>query len=89
MWRASMPQGLSDFTGYERKMVLLKGGGVELRFANGTARTLRAVGEMAEFDGALSARCELIDGPCVDLNLIVAKTAAGGERTSSAFAWKR
>jgi uncharacterized protein len=77
-WRVSVARidvsgPFSDFTGYERKMVLLKGGGVELRFADGTARALRAVGEMADFDGALAARCELIDGPCIDLNLIVAK----------------
>jgi environmental stress-induced protein Ves len=77
-WRVSVARidvsgPFSDFTGYERKMVLLKGGGVELRFANGAVRALRAVGEMAEFDGALAAQCELIDGPCVDLNLIVAK----------------
>jgi uncharacterized protein len=77
-WRVSVAHidvsgPFSDFTGYERKMVLLKGGGVELRFANGAVRALRAVGEMVEFDGALAAQCELIDGPCVDLNLIVAK----------------
>ena len=65
-WRVSVARidvsgPFSDFTGYERKMVLLKGGGVELRFANGTVRALRAVGEMAEFDGALAARSELIE----------------------------
>jgi uncharacterized protein len=78
-WRVSVARidvsgPFSDFTGYQRKMVLLKGGGVQLRFENGTLRALRAIGEMAEFDGALAAQCELIDGPCVDLNLIVAKS---------------
>jgi hypothetical protein len=78
-WRLSVARidvsgPFSDFTGYERKMVLLKGGGVELRFANGAVHALRAVGQMAEFDGALATDCELLDGPCVDLNLIVAKT---------------
>jgi uncharacterized protein len=77
-WRVSVARvdvsgPFSDFAGYERKMVLLKGGGVELRFADGTVRALRAVGEMTQFDGALAAECELIDGPCIDLNLIVAK----------------
>jgi uncharacterized protein len=77
-WRVSVARidtsgPFSDFAGYERKMVLLKGAGVQLRFANGTTRALRTVGEMVEFDGALAAQCELIDGPCVDLNLIVAK----------------
>jgi environmental stress-induced protein Ves len=81
-WRVSVARievsgPFSDFTGYQRRMVLLKGGGVELRFANGTVSALRAVGEMAEFDGALAVQCELIDGPCVDLNLIVARALPG------------
>jgi environmental stress-induced protein Ves len=40
-----------------------------------------------EFDGAMSTRCELLDGPCVDLNLVVSKslrTAARIERLSEA-----
>ncbi len=81
-WRVSVARidasgPFSDFSGYDRKMVLLKGGGAELRFANGAVRALRTVGDMAEFDGALAAQCELIDGPCIDLNLIVAKPLPG------------
>lgn len=77
-WRVSVAHvaasgPFSDFSGYDRKMVLLKGSGVELRFADGTVRTLRAIGDLAEFDGALAAQCALLDGACVDLNLIVAK----------------
>jgi uncharacterized protein len=78
-WRVSVARvdvsgPFSDFSGYQRKMVLLKGGGVELRFANGAVRALRAVGDMAEFDGAIAAECELIEGACVDLNLITANS---------------
>jgi uncharacterized protein len=77
-WRVSVANveasgPFSDFSGYDRKMILLKGKGVELRFANGAKRVLEAVGDLAEFDGALAADCELIDGACIDLNLIVAK----------------
>ena len=64
----------SEFAEYNRKMVLLRGAGVELRFADGAHKALRAVGEMAEFDGALAAHCELLNGSCVDLNLMVLKT---------------
>jgi uncharacterized protein len=86
-WRVSVARvdvsgPFSDFTGYDRKMVLLRGGGVELRFANGTVRALRAIGEMAEFDGAHAADCELVDGPCVDLNLITAKTLSVSARVA-------
>jgi environmental stress-induced protein Ves len=78
-WRVSVADigasgPFSDFTGYNRKMVLLQGAGLELRFGNGVNKTLRQVGDLAEFDGALSAHCELLKGPCVDLNLIVAKS---------------
>jgi environmental stress-induced protein Ves len=81
-WRVSVARidasgPFSDFSGYDRKMILLKGRGVALRFANGAVRALRAVGDMAEFDGALAARCDLVGGPCVDLNLIAAKALPG------------
>jgi environmental stress-induced protein Ves len=80
-WRVSIAQidtsgPFSDFSGYNRKMVLLQGAGVELRFADGAHRALRKMGDLLEFDGAQSAHCELLHGPCVDLNLIVSK--AGG-----------
>jgi environmental stress-induced protein Ves len=55
-------------------MVLLRGAGVELRFADGAHKALRKVGEMVEFDGALATHCELLNGACVDLNLMVLKT---------------
>ena len=77
-WRVSVAHidasgPFSDFAAYNRKMVLLRGAGIDLRFANGEHRALRQVGELAEFDGAVSAYCELVNGPCVDLNLMVEK----------------
>ncbi|HTV94644.1 MAG TPA: HutD family protein [Steroidobacteraceae bacterium] len=76
-WRLSVAHieasgPFSDFTGYRRTMVLLRGGGVALRFADGSARELRAQGDLIEFDGALAVECELLKGPCWDLNLIAA-----------------
>ena len=89
-WRVSIahidaPGPFSDFAAYRRFMVLLKGAGVVLTFSSGPgavgrsgrdakARELRTVGDMAEFDGGLAAHCDLVDGPCVDLNLMVSKT---------------
>jgi len=78
-WRVSVAHidasgPFSDFSAYHRTMVLLRGAGVELRFADGDQRTLRKVGELAEFDGALSTYCQLLNGPCVDLNLMVLKS---------------
>jgi uncharacterized protein len=79
LWRVSVAHietsgPFSDFAGYDRKMVLLRGPGVALKFANGERRVLRQIGDLAEFDGAVPAHCELLDGPCVDLNVMVSKS---------------
>ena len=88
VWRVSVAQidasgPFSDFAAYNRKMVLLKGDGVELKFADRRQRTLRRVGDLAEFDGALATHCTLLGGPCVDLNLMVAKSQAVAVRVES------
>ena len=77
-WRVSVAHidisgPFSDFAGYHRKMVLLEGNGLELEFADGGVRRLARVGDLAEFDGAPAPGCTLLGGPCVDLNLMVAK----------------
>jgi len=81
-WRVSVAQidsagPFSDFAGYDRKMVLLRGGGVRLTFGGGDPVVLRNVGDLVEFDGAVPTDCELLAGPCTDLNLMVSKTLAG------------
>jgi uncharacterized protein len=83
-WRVSVAHidtsgPFSDFAGYARTMVLLRGAGIALKLSDGTRRDLRAVGEMAQFDGALGVECELLSGPCVDLNLM-ASNAMGPVR---------
>jgi environmental stress-induced protein Ves len=77
-WRVSVAHidvsgPFSDFSGYDRKLMLLRGSGVALKLGDGTHRVLSKIGDWAEFDGAVSAQCELLDGPCVDLNLMVAR----------------
>jgi len=81
-WRVSVAHidqsgPFSDFAAYNRIMVLLRGGGVALKFSNGEERLLRDVGDVAQFDGALATQCELLGGACVDLNLMVAKSLPG------------
>ncbi len=78
-WRVSVAQidtsgPFSEFAAHDRKMVLLKGAGIELRFGDGAKQRLRRVGELLEFDGAVATHCELLDGPCVDLNLMILKS---------------
>ena len=78
-WRVSVAQidssgPFSDFSGYDRKMALLQGHGLVLEFGSGERCVLRDAGDCVEFDGATPAHCELIDGPCVDLNLMVSQS---------------
>ncbi len=78
-WRVSVAHigasgPFSEFAAHDRKMVLLQGAGIELSFADGVKKTLRQVGEVVEFDGAIGAHCELLSGPCVDLNLMILKS---------------
>jgi environmental stress-induced protein Ves len=90
LWRVSVAQidssgPFSDFAGYDRNMVLLRGRGIALEFSGGKQCVLRSVGDSVEFDGGVPTRCELLDGPCVDLNLMASKslrTAARIERIS-------
>ena len=82
LWRVSIAQidasgPFSNFTGYSRKMVLLRGAGLRLRFAGGPDRLLRDIGDLTEFDGAVATECELLDGPCTDLNLMVSASMRG------------
>ncbi len=79
LWRVSVaqidkPGPFSDFAGYRRTMVLLRGDGVSLKFKNGAERSLARVGDLIEFDGALAADCALENGPCVDFNLMTANS---------------
>jgi environmental stress-induced protein Ves len=76
-WRVSIAQvdqsgPFSDFSGYRRKMVLLRGAGIELKFADGQQLSLTQIGDMAEFDGGMATHGNLRAGPCMDLNLMVA-----------------
>jgi environmental stress-induced protein Ves len=78
LWRVSVAHidssgPFSDFAGYSRNMVLLRGPGLTLKFGNGHECALRKIGDSVEFDGALSTHCELFDGPCVDLSFMVSK----------------
>jgi environmental stress-induced protein Ves len=84
-WRVSVAHidasgPFSEFAGYNRKMVLLRGAGIDLHFGDGTHKALHKVGELLEFDGALAANCDLLSGPCVDLNLMVSKSDGAAVR---------
>jgi len=85
LWRLSVAHidssgPFSDFAGYSRSMVLLRGAGLTLKFGNGEQRDLRRTGDSVEFDGAMSVHCDLLQGPCVDLNFMVSKSLLADAR---------
>jgi environmental stress-induced protein Ves len=81
-WRMSVAHidasgPFSDFAGFNRTMILLRGAGVRLTFDGDQCKELRGVGDMAQFDGACATQCELLKGSCADLNLIVSQSIEG------------
>jgi environmental stress-induced protein Ves len=85
LWRLSVAHidssgPFSDFTGYRRCMVLLRGAGLTLEFDHGERRDLRRIGDSVEFDGAMPTHCELLQGPCVDMNFMVSKSLRADAR---------
>jgi environmental stress-induced protein Ves len=85
LWRVSVAHidssgPFSDFAGYSRSMVLLRGAGLTLKFGNGEQRVLQKIGDSAAFDGAMPTQCELLQGPCVDLNFMSSKSLRADAR---------
>lgn len=74
-WRISQAQvvenGLfSDFTGYQRHLVLLRGHGITLTHDEAEVDELTTPLAVAVFDGACQTYGRLIDGQIEDLNVI-------------------
>ena len=75
-WRLSLASlqvdgPFSSYTGYQRCVALVEGRGVRLHVAGTGTKTLAASGAHVLFAGAAAASCELLDGPCTDLSLMV------------------
>jgi environmental stress-induced protein Ves len=71
----------SDFTGYDRTIVLVDGAGMDLAVDGNEAVRLRDPGRPFAFDGGAKADCTLLDGPVRDLNLMVERRRAQGSVT--------
>ncbi|MCS5591742.1 MAG: HutD family protein [Gammaproteobacteria bacterium] len=74
-WRLSIASvdengEFSDFSGYFRHLVLIKGRGVELSHDNKTCDSLDQLLSVAKFDGGCKTCATLTDGPISDFNLI-------------------
>lgn len=75
-WRLSLAHidgdgPFSDFRGYQRAITLVSGGACRLLGLRKGGWELRESGSTALFDGGAAVSCELLAGPCEDLNLMV------------------
>jgi len=82
-WRVSVADvaasgPFSDFSGYERTIMLLEGDGMVLRFEGAPEARIERRWQPFVFDGAWRTGCELLGGPVRGLNLIVDREAARG-----------
>lgn len=83
VWRVSVADversgPFSDFTGYERTLMLLEGDGMELVFEGYPPQVLDRVHQAVVFDGGWKTDCRLLGGPVKDLNLMVDRERAHG-----------
>lgn len=77
-WRLSIAEvgqsgPFSDFSGYDRLIMLIDGTGMVLTFNGTMQRRIDRPFEPLPFDGSWKTECRLIDGPSRDFNLMVAR----------------
>ena len=95
-WRLSMASVVEDgpfsnFSGYDRTLVLLEGAGMTLSYAdnNASSDVLDHAFQMAQFEGERSTHAKLHNGTIRDFNIMTrsdlyrAQTTCGGNRSSS------
>ncbi len=75
VWRVSVADvarsgPFSDFSGYERTILLLEGNGMALSFDGGAEVVLDRALEPFRFDGGWKAFCRVLAGPVRDFNLM-------------------
>lgn len=81
LWRLSIADvdrsgPFSDFTGYERTIMLLSGDGMELAFDQAPGAHIDRPEVPFVFDGGWKAHCTLLGGPVKDMNLMVIRESA-------------
>lgn len=83
LWRVSIADvsasgPFSDFSGYERTIMLLEGEGMRLALEGAPDAVIDRPHVPFVFDGAARCHCTLIGGAVRDMNLMVDRTAARG-----------
>ena len=65
-----MTADFSDFSGYDRILVLTEGNGVVLNHSNGQKDNLLRRFDFASFSGDLKTFAKLVNGPVKDFNVM-------------------
>lgn len=78
IWRLSMANVVedgvfSDFSGYQRNLVLIAGKGINLQHDDNKIDTLHHLLDVANFDGGCRTIGNLLDGEITDFNVITDK----------------
>jgi uncharacterized protein len=86
LWRLSIAEvaqsgPFSDFSGYDRTIMLIDGPGFTLDFESAPSRRIDRPFEPFSFDGGWKTNCTLIDGPIRDFNLMAGHDAGPAELT--------
>jgi len=76
----------SAFADVQRWFAVLQGAGVQLHLPQGS-RTLHAGDAPLAFDGADAPHCTLMDGPTLDLNLMVRKGSGAMQSVQAGAPW--
>lgn len=85
-WRLSIAEvaqsgPFSDFSGYDRTIILIEGSGFTLDFESAPSKRIDRLYEPFAFDGGWKTDCTLINGPIRDFNLMAAREAGPAELT--------
>ncbi len=91
LWRLSVADiersgPFSDFSGYERIIMLLEGDGMELTLDGAHVERMDEPFRPFTFDGAAKTQCRLLGGAVKDLNLMVDRERAQGSVTARTIA---
>ena len=86
LWRVSIADversgPFSDFTGYERTIMLLDGDGMELTIDDAPPVRIAQAFAPLGFDGGAKTECRLLGGPVRDFNLMVDRASVFGTLT--------
>lgn len=69
----------SDFSGYDRILMMLEGNGITLEHSDGTVNEIKNYADMAVFSGDLKTEAMLKDGPIKDFNVMTLRGVCRSE----------